>query len=109
MVLYLHKVTKGWKTPMMEKIRKMSLKELQALEKLVIEERQLRIENELSGHCKTVVESIENLLECCKKINRHFLGNIELECEECDLAMDFDILSEGILLDVCCVLRDYFE
>ncbi len=93
----------------MERIRKMSLKDLIALEKLITEERETRIESKLSGICLEVVDSISKLLECCKELNRHYLGSIEIECEECDLGMDFDILNEGILEDIQQILRGYLK
>lgn len=94
---------------MMERIKKMTLKELCALQTLITEERENRIENELSGLCEEVVGKITALIECCNKLGRRSLGKIEIECEECDRAMDFDILYEGILEDVCRVLRDYIK
>ena len=94
---------------MMERIRKMSLKELRALEAMIIEERENRVENELSGICTDLISKIDELLACCNKINRHCLGHIEIECEECDRAMDFDILNEGILEDVRRVLMGYIK
>ena len=94
---------------MMERIRKMSLKELQALEKLIAEERETRIECELSGICAESIESIDKLLACCNKLGRHRLGSIEVECNDCDCAMDFDILSDGILEDIRRVLLGYIK
>ena len=94
---------------MMERIRKMSLKELRALEAMIIEERENRVENELSGICTDLISKIDELLSCCNKLNRHYLGHIEIECEECDRAMDFDILNEGILEDVRRVLMGYIK
>ena len=46
---------------MMERIRKMSLKELQALEKMIAEERETRIENELSGICSESISCIDKI------------------------------------------------
>ena len=94
---------------MMERIRKMSLKELQALEKMIAEERETRIECELSGICAESIDSIDKLLACCSKLGRHRLGTIEIECEECDRGMDFDILSDGILEDIRRVLVGYIR
>ena len=94
---------------MMERIRKMSLKELRALEAMIIEERENRVESELSGICAEMVIKIDELLTCCNKLNRHCLGKIEIECEECDRAMDFDILNEGILEDIRRVLIGYVK
>lgn len=76
---------------------------------MIIEERENRIENELSGVCVEVIEKINDLLVCCGKLNRHYLGNIEIECEECDRAMDFDILNEGILEGIQEVLKGYVK
>lgn len=92
---------------MMERIRKMSLKELQALEKMIAEERETRIECELSGICTELIESIDKLLVCCNKLGRHRLGSMEVECNDCDCAMDFDILCDGILDDVRKILVGY--
>lgn len=92
---------------MMERIRKMSLKELQALEKLIAEERETRIECELSGICEESIVSIDRLLACCNKLGRHRLGAIEIECSDCDVAMDLDILSDGILEDIRRILLGY--
>ena len=94
---------------MMERIRKMSLKELQALEKLIVEERETRIENELSGICALAISNIDNLLSCCNKLSRHRLGTIEIECVDCDSAIDVDILSDGILEDIRRVLMGYIK
>lgn len=94
---------------MMEKIRKMSLKELKALETLIAEERENRIENELSGLCANAVACINELLECCRKLGRHRLGTIDIECEDCDVTMYFDILADGILEDVSGILVDYIK
>jgi hypothetical protein len=94
---------------MMERIRKMSLKELRALETLIAEERENRVENELSGICADLIIKIDDLLTCCGKLNRHYLGKIEIECEECDRAMDFDILNSGILEDIRRVLMGYIK
>ena len=94
---------------MMERIRKMSLKELQSLEKLIIEERETRIENELSGICAQAIFNIDNLLNCCNKLSRHRLGTIEIECVDCDCAIDVDILSDGILEDIRRVLVGYIK
>jgi hypothetical protein len=94
---------------MMERIRKMSLKELQALEKLIVEERETRIENELSGICAQAISNIDSLLSCCNKLSRHRLGTIEIECVDCDCAIDVDILSDGILEDIRRVLMGYIK
>ena len=94
---------------MMERIRKMSLKELQALEKIIAEERETRIENELSGICSESISCIDKLLACCNKLGRHRLGNIEIECADCECAIDFDILSDGILEDIRRVLMGYIR
>lgn len=94
---------------MMERIRKMSLKELQALEKLIVEERETRIENELSGICAQAITNIDNLLSCCSRLGRHRLGTIEIECLDCECAIDIDILSDGILEDIRRVLLGYIK
>lgn len=94
---------------MMERIRKMTLKELKELENLVATERENRIENELSGRCEDVVTSITALLECCGNLKRHCLGKIQIECEDCEVAMDLDILSDGILEDISKILKDYIK
>ena len=94
---------------MMERIRKMSLKELQALEKLIVEERETRIENELSDICAQAITNIDNLLSCCNKLSRHRLGTIEIECLDCECAIDIDILSDGILEDIRRVLLGYIK
>ena len=92
---------------MLERIKKMSLKELQALEKVIAEERETRIESELSGICTKLIEDIDALLDCCHKVKRHHLGTISVECEECDMPMDFDILNEGILESIRDILAGY--
>lgn len=92
---------------MMERIRKMSLKELQSLEKLIVTERETRLESDLATHCSQVIFAINDLLECCNKMKRHNLGTISIECESCDEGMDFDILGEGILDDIVSVLINY--
>ena len=61
---------------MMERIKKMSLKELCALQQLIIEERETRIENELSGICEELVGNIGALLDCCQRTKRYLLGTI---------------------------------
>ena len=94
---------------MMERIKKMTLKELCALQNLIVEERENRIENELSGICEVLVSNISALLDCCQRIGRHSLGNIEIDCEECDRAMDIDILNGSILEGVQRVLGDYVK
>jgi|GEM_PF-3882650 len=94
---------------MMERIRKMTLKELQALEKLIVEERETRIENELSGICAEAITNIDNLLNCCNKLGRHRLGAIEIECVDCECAIDVDILSDGILEDIRRMLLGYIK
>lgn len=94
---------------MMEKIRKMSLKELKALETMIAEERETRIENELSGLCAEAVTNIGKLLECCNKLGRHKLGLIEIECEDCEVTMYLDVLGDGIIEDIAKVLTDYIK
>ena len=94
---------------MMERIRKMSLKELRALESLIIEEKENRVENKLSNVCLEIVTHIDELLTSCHELNRFRLGDIEIDCEECDRAMDMDILADGILESVRNVLADYIK
>ena len=94
---------------MVERIKKMTLKELCALQALIVEERENRIENELSGICEELVGSIGALLDCCHRLDRHCLGDIEVDCEECDRAMDIDILNGGVLEGVQRVLREYIK
>ena len=92
---------------MIERIKKMTLKELQALEKVIAEERETRIESEMSGICSEIIKGINALLDCCHKNKRHYLGKVSLECEECDMPMDFDILGDGLLEDVRNILTGY--
>ena len=66
---------------MLERIKKMSLKELQALERVIAEERETRIESELSGLCTKLIDDITALLDCCQKVKRHHLGVISVECQ----------------------------
>jgi hypothetical protein len=42
-------------------------------------------------------------------LNRHYIGEIEIDCEECDRAMDMELLADGILESVRNVLADYIK
>lgn len=94
---------------MVERIRKMSLKELRALEALIVEEKETRVENKLSDVCLKIVKHIDELLASCHELNRHYIGEIEIDCEECDRAMDMELLADGILESVRNVLADYIK